>query len=218
MKTKQKKYSKKKLSPQQVEAARRLEQIRENMTEEQAKECQNMAYEVASKAIFQAISNALAAANEHQFARDILSNQHVVAIHIPIEHKFDNTTYKLCTCLAQVDSSYQYDITVPPGFNKLQELTDNLKSIKLVAVSYWEHYKLAHQDEYERLQAILGPLTLEEVPDHPHVMRFSAQLDKHRIAPFSFWKDNSGQILARSNNDNVNSNNTNNDNTKEIKK
>ncbi len=167
----------------------------DKMSEEDVQEYISMCHRSSSKPLFQVVSDILKEHNEHELSDAVLSRAHNKCDSVAIEFMMNKSSTKLCVCLAAIDIKYNCEIYLPQSFDKYDELYENINLLKIICVTYWEHFKKTDV-LYPQIASKIGDLNLEEVDDK-FILRFAGKHTHHRIGIFHYYVDHNGQHLVR---------------------
>lgn len=167
-----------------------------DIPQSEREEIKTMASNAASKTVLHIIAKALIAKNCQGVADRVAAFAFTHCSSVSISFEYEGGTWKVCSSLTPTSADYKNDIALPPSFTKFGELIEQFNLLKLVAVTYWEHFKTEHADLYKEIKAILGDLDIVEVTDNLTVMRFENALDADRIGIFSYIVDPTGKVLV----------------------
>jgi hypothetical protein len=171
--------------------------IAASLTDEKKEEYRKMGFEVASKSVLANLAKILNYKKRTDLAKKVLKLSYDRCNSISIEFNYANQNYKICSCIAPVDANYRTEVELPADFEYFKDLLDQFVLLKLITVTYWEHFKHKNPNLYSKIKEVLGELTFEEIEGVPNSLRYSAELDWYRVGIFCFIKDENDQVLVK---------------------
>lgn len=186
---------------------KKARQIVDNMSAADKAEYRKMGYEVASKAVLSCLISALKEKRPllaDRIAKLSHNRSNAVSIAFMRNDLIDQDgksvpeEYKLCSCLVEADSEYRTNLVIPKSFNKMDELKEQFTLLKLIAVTFWEDFKVNNSDVYAQITKVYGNIDLEEIVNNQTTLRFSNdELNNHRVSIFCYYTNEKNEILHK---------------------
>lgn len=171
-------------------------QIAASIPDEQKEEYRKMGFQIASKSVLANLAKMLNVAKRQDLAKKVLRLSYERCNSISIEFTYAGATMKICSCIAPVDAKYRTEVELPSDFEFFRDLLDQFTLIKLITVTYWEHFKTTNVKLYAKIKSILGDLTFEEIEGCPNSLRY-AGYDDYRVGIFTYLTDDKGRVLKK---------------------
>jgi hypothetical protein len=172
-------------------------EIANAMTPEQKEEYKRMSREIASKSVLANLAKILNTKKRTDLSKKILKLSHDRCNSISIEFAYAGQQYKICSCIAPVDAKYKTEVELPADFEYTNDLMDQFTLLKVISVTYWEHFKATQPKLYGEIKKVLGDLSFEEIEGCPNSLRYSETLDDYRVGIFTYITDIDGTVLRK---------------------